>query len=371
MEQQLLPYFTIFIASLATTAIITPPISKLARHHNIVDHPGLHKTHHEAKPLLGGLAIFLSIVLIMIIYSSFSGKLMVVLAGALVLVGVGLMDDIIDLKPSFKLSGQIAAASIVVYFNATRYHVILDLFERYNIPGFVALILIAGWIVLMINAINLIDGLDGLAAGTAAVIFAAMAAISFINSGSADMLGLKVVAFGASLGFLLFNYSPARIFMGDTGSMLLGYLLATTYLLSLNGSFSGSLVLGSIFIFAYPALDVSFAIFRRLRSRTSIFRADKAHIHHILISLGLSVRQVVCLIYLLNVTFALMAVVMLSARLSAFTVAAVGFFTVVSAFYIFSYLSKISKANGLHPVNELEELLVEQRDPTPSKSVSS
>jgi len=321
------------LAALSATALITPPITKLARSKNFIDQPGLHKTHKDSKPLLGGLAIFLGIVLTVSLFSTMSGKLLSILIGAIVLVVTGLLDDIYNLKPLMKLTGQTLAASIVILYNLSYYQLFFDAFERFFVPGWLVIILLIGWIVLMINAINLIDGLDGLAAGTGAIIFIAMAVINLINLGSTNMLIIQFAGAGACLGFLFYNYNPAKIFMGDTGSMLIGFLLATTYLISVNIEFSTSLVLGSIFIFGYPALDTTFAILRRIIRRKSIFHADQSHIHHLLIGLGFSVRKTVGLLYLVNGFFGAMAILMLTMHLSSYVILSIGLVTILF-FYV-------------------------------------
>jgi UDP-GlcNAc:undecaprenyl-phosphate GlcNAc-1-phosphate transferase len=330
------------VASLSVTAAMTPPISRLARNRKIVDRPGLHKTHHESKPLLGGLAIFLGITVTMLFFTTMSTKLLSLFAGALVLVITGLFDDIYNIRPLVKLAGQGLAASIVVLFNLSYFTLFFKALEPYYFPSWFIVILLIGWIMLMINAVNLIDGLDGLAAGSGAIIFASMAIINVLTIGSANMLVLQIAGLGACIGFLIYNFNPAKIFMGDTGSMLIGFLLASTYLISLNGAFSPSLVLGSIFIFGYPALDTLFAIYRRIRRRSSIFEADKSHIHHIFINLGLSVRKTVILIYVINIFFGALAVMILCMNLSSLTIIVLGSLTAIITFLILRTLTRLS-----------------------------
>jgi len=343
MGQYIPLYGLIFIASLSATAILTPPILRLARRQEIVDHPGLHKTHLESKPLLGGLAIFLGLLLTVFIFIDFSPKLTSIISGAMVLVFFGLCDDIFNLPPLYKLGGQVAAASVAVLFNVSYFHMFWETLGGYGVPVFMTIFFIIGWIVLMINAFNLIDGLDGLAAGTAAILFMAMAFITLITGGSTTMLLLQLAGGGACLGFLLYNFNPARIFMGDTGSMLIGYLLATTYLLSINSNFDLCLVLGSVFVFAYPAMDTVFAIFRRIQNGTSILKADKSHIHHILINLGFSVRKTVALIYLFNISFAALAIFLFWARFPLSSLIAIGLATVTVTYAMLSYFTRLSK----------------------------
>ena len=341
-------YGLMFITSLSVTLILTLPVSKLAYKLDIVDQPGLHKTHNGIKPLLGGLAIFLGISFAMLIYSTSSTLLITLFISMLILLITGLIDDIYNLKPLQKLAGQTAAAAVIVLFNLSNYYIFFELSKRYFMPDILVPVLIIGWIVLMINAFNLIDGIDGLAAGTATIIFIAMAVITLMNNGSTSILALQVICVGACVGFLFFNFNPARIFMGDTGSMLLGFLLATTFLLSLNSTLNGSLVLGSVFIFAYPALDVTFAIIRRLRNRTSIFAADRGHIHHVLMSLGFSIRKTVIIIYMVSILFAIMAVALLSMKLGTAVIISIGLITFAFTLTLFRYLTIISHRNGLH-----------------------
>ena len=347
MERSTLFYVFLFILPLAGTVIITPFVAKFALLKNIVDQPGLHKTHNKAKPLLGGLSIFLVFALILLIFLPMDEKLISLVLATIVLVITGLIDDLYDLKPVFKVFGQTVSASIVVLGNLNLYRFMVEYFEQYFIPEFVVLVLIIGWIVLMVNAFNLIDGMDGLAAGVAAIIFLAMATISIIEGGNPNIVGVQLIGAGACLGFLVFNFNPARIFMGDTGSMLLGFILATTHLFTIKFPFSTQLVLGSMFILAYPALDVSYTIYRRICNRCPIFKADKGHIHHVLLSLGYSVRKTVLIIYSVNFLFAAIAVVLLSIDLSTRVLLLLWLATIAFVILTFRKLIVISNKNGL------------------------
>ncbi len=224
----------LFLISFFGVLVITPVTIRFAHQQNIVDKPGLHKTHREVKPLLGGLAIFGVFSALLFIFLPMDDKFISLGLSSLILVVTGLIDDIYNIKPLLKLTGQLIAAYIVVVWNADLFRFMLEYFERFYLPGFVVLGLIIGWVVLMVNAFNLIDGMDKLAAGTAAVIFLAMAALSVIEGGRSNILGVQLIGAGACLGFLVFNFNPARIFMGDAGSMLLGFILATTHLFSIK-----------------------------------------------------------------------------------------------------------------------------------------
>jgi UDP-GlcNAc:undecaprenyl-phosphate/decaprenyl-phosphate GlcNAc-1-phosphate transferase len=336
-------YFALLIVAFILAAVLTPLISKFATINNIVDQPGSHKIHLKPKPLLGGLAIFAGFAATLLLFLDLDDKLISMVIGTLVLVITGLLDDLFDLRPIIKLTGQTLAATIVVLWNKHLYVFLIEYFERFYMPHYVVLALIIIWIVLIVNAFNMIDGLDGLAAGTAAIIFAAMAALSIMNSGNPNILGVQLIALGACLGFLVYNFYPAKIFMGDTGSMLLGFILANTHLFTIKYPFDASLVLGSMFILAYPALDISFAIYRRLCLRCPIFKADRGHIHHLLRSLGFSVRKTVIIIYIANLFFASLALVLLGFDLAPQMLFFIGLLTFLFVILLFRRLLKINE----------------------------
>jgi len=340
----LLMMFAAFILSI----LATPLFSKLALKQNIVDLPGAHKTHLKSKPLLGGLAIFIGFAVTLVLFLDVDNKLLSLVIGTAVLVITGLLDDIYNLRPVLKLLGQTLSASIVVLWNAHLYTFMIAYFARFYLPEYIVLALIIGWIVLIINAFNLIDGLDGLAAGTAVIILAAMAVLSVMTGGNPNILGVQLIALGACLGFLVYNFYPAKIFMGDTGSMLLGFILANTHLFTIKYPFDTALVLGSMFIFAYPALDISFAIYRRLCLRCPIFQADKGHIHHVLRSLGFSVRKTVIILYLFNFCLSAMGVILLGLNLQPRILFVIGVVTAIAIGLLFRWLFMISERNGVN-----------------------
>ncbi len=333
----------IFVISLIGVVIATPLASKIALQNKIIDQPGLHKTHKKAKPLLGGLAIFVVFAVTLLIYLPFDEKLLSLVISTGILVITGLFDDIYNLKPLIKLTGQLAAAVVVVLWNAHLFRFMVEYFAQFYIPAVIVFVLIIGWVVLMINAFNLIDGLDGLAAGTAAIIFLAMAVLSIMEGGRPNILGVQLIGAGVCLGFLIYNFYPAKIFMGDAGSMLLGFIIVTAHLHAIKNPFNAQLVLGSMFIMAYPALDIVYAIYRRIRSRRSIFQADKEHIHHMLIKLGFTIKQAVLIILVLNVLFAGIAVLLLSIHVPTFFLFIIWLFFFIGVVVLFRYLNRISR----------------------------
>jgi len=343
-------HILLFLFPFTGVVIITPLLIRFAYRQDIVDRPGRHKTHHHSKPLLGGLAIFAAFSATLYVFIPVDDRFLSLSLSTIILVITGLLDDIYNLKPLLKLAGQILAAYIVVIWNAHLFRFMIDYFENFYLPGFVVLGLITGWVVLMINAFNLIDGMDGLAAGTAAIIFLAMAALSAIEGGRPNIFAVQLIGAGACLGFLIFNFNPAKIFMGDTGSMLLGFILAATHLYTIKYPFSAQLVLGSMFILAYPALDVGYAIYRRICRNTPLFKADQGHIHHVLLSLGFSVRKTVLIIYGVNIFFALLAVILLSLDISTPLLFLAGILTALFVIIFFRHLLKISQKNDVGTV---------------------
>jgi UDP-GlcNAc:undecaprenyl-phosphate/decaprenyl-phosphate GlcNAc-1-phosphate transferase len=347
LQSSLCFYLLLILLPFIGTIVFTSLFIKFAQYYRLIDKPGSHKTHIVSKPTLGGVTIFICFTLTALIFIPIDNRMFSLLLATLLLIVIGIIDDIYNLKPLVKLTGQVAAVSIFVLWDISLYHVFLDYFDRFYLPDPLILALIIGWVVLMINAFNLIDGLDGLATGTAAIIFLAMVVVSLLNEVNPNVITLQMIGFGACLGFLVFNFNPAKIFVGDTGSMLLGFILATTHLYMIKFPFSAQLVLGSMFIFAYPALDISYTIFRRLFRRVSIFQADQSHIHHVLVSMGFSVRKTVLLIYLFNIFLAALAVVLLTLQIPAPYIFFIGIATFILVIVIFIKLQIISRKNGI------------------------
>jgi UDP-GlcNAc:undecaprenyl-phosphate/decaprenyl-phosphate GlcNAc-1-phosphate transferase len=339
-------YFSFVVAAMAISYVITPLVSRLACKNGVLDHPGGRKQHHVAKPLLGGLSFFLATIITISIFYPMTNRILSLFFGAILIVVVGLIDDIKGLRPLQKLCGQLVATTALVLFNLDSFSTILNFMNLFFIPDFITVILIIGWVVLLINAFNLIDGLDGLAAGTAVVITAALAAVTIIQ-GNFWLMGILLIGLGALLGFLPYNVYKAKIFMGDAGSMLLGYTLAAAHLFAITQPFSLALVLGSAFIFAYPALDVVFAVYRRLRYRGNIFTGDRGHIHHLLLDMGLPMYRVVLILCLANLFFAGLGVLLLCTQVGYSVVLFMGIFSIAGAVWLFRSLTRFSRRRKL------------------------
>lgn len=297
-----------FIA-LILSLLLVPGVARVAINVGAVDKPNARKVHTKVMPRMGGLAIYVSFFVVLFLSHSMTKQLLGVFLGGTVLVLVGIIDDIKDIPAKVKLVGQILAACIVVAFGVrvdfmtNILHGDTFFLSVFSIP--VTII----WIVGIINAVNLIDGLDGLAAGIS-VIAATTMAIAGYASGQTEMAGMAMILIGATLGFLRYNFNPAKIFMGDTGSMFLGYNLAVFAVLGVTKSFTMLSLVTPILVLAIPILDTLFAIIRRKMNHKPIFKPDKNHLHHCLLNYGFSHRDTVLVIYAVSAVLALCGLIM-------------------------------------------------------------
>ena len=297
------------LLALLISLILVPFVAKLAIKIGAVDKPNERKVHTKIMPRMGGLAIYLSFFAVLFLSHEMTMQHIGLLTGGTVLVLVGIIDDKTDMPAKIKLLGQIFAACIVVAAGVrvefmTNF-ILGDVFPLYifSVPFTVL------WIVAITNAVNLIDGLDGLAAGTS-IIAAATMAISGYATGQTEMASMALILIGASLGFLKYNFHPAKIFMGDTGSMFLGYNLSVLAIMGFTKSFTVLSLVTPILVLAIPILDTLFAIIRRKMNNKPIFKPDKNHLHHCLLNYGFSHRNTVLIIYAVSAVLALCGLIM-------------------------------------------------------------
>jgi len=299
----------VFGLALALSLVLTPLMAKLALRTGFVDHPVERSMHTEPKPYLGGVAIFIAFAA-----AVFAGggirdpKTVGILVGGALIVLLGIVDDKVRLSVKVKLLGQILAAAMLVYLFDVRIDQIFSpLGERWVHFGIYAGPLTIFWIVAFINVVNLIDGLDGLAAGISTIASLTLLLVS-LQQGFSAAIVLTAALAGAAIGFLRYNFNPAKIFMGDAGSMFLGYTLAAV---SVHGVMKITVTVGVIvpvLAMALPILDTAFAIIRRLATGRSIGEADKDHLHHRLLRLGLSHRNTVLVMWAISAWLGLSAV---------------------------------------------------------------
>lgn len=302
--RDLLPFVVTFLMAWLSADLLVPLVRRFAYAIGKVDKPGTRKIHKDPIPRLGGIAIFLgcflSLLSIDLLRPGFFSQLPVqwkgLLAGGGVIFLVGLLDDLYDLRPKVKLLGQIIAASVAFALGVKIVLITNPLGGMLLFPEWLSFILTVGWLVAITNTVNLIDGLDGLAAGVSTIAGVTLFMIAFERG--QDLSAITAIGLvGATLGFLRYNFNPARIFMGDCGSLFLGFMLGA---LSITGAMKVAATVSvflPILILGIPIFDTAFAIIRRLITRKPIFQADKGHLHHRLLRVGLSQRKVVLLIY--------------------------------------------------------------------------
>lgn len=320
-------YVDLMIASfiaLISTFFLTFPLKKLAIKCNIVDFPNHRKIHKKVTPRAGGLAIFFGAALGLFYLQPEHIHLLEIALGAVVIIITGLLDDRYDIRPVIKLSGQTIAATFLISSGLIIERVTLPFIGMVDLGVFSVLITIL-WVVGITNAINLIDGLDGLATGVSTIALTTMFIMAIVDL-QIFAAYLAIVLIGANLGFLYHNFYPAKIYMGDTGSNFLGYMIAV---ISMLGLFKNIAILGFIIpviILAVPIFDTLFAIIRRASNNQKITMADNKHIHYQLIRSGLSHRQAVIIIYLFSAVFGALAIIFARATLmTSFIVGAIVF----------------------------------------------
>ena len=276
---------------------LTPPIRVLAYKIGAIDIPAdARRMHKKPIPRLGGLAIFASFTITAVIFCEPSSTLLSICLGGLLLCALGTLDDIFRLHWLLKLLVQLAAATFAVLNGAVINFVTIG--DTVVSLGAWSIPLSILWITGLTNAINLIDGLDGLACGVSAISSLSILGVTLLMGDFSAALATAILA-GSCAGFLPFNKHPARIFMGDTGALFLGYTLAV---ISVEGLFKLHTLLSFIIplsIFALPILDTSWAIIRRLLHGKSPFSPDRGHLHHKLIDLGFTQKEAVGIIYAL------------------------------------------------------------------------
>lgn len=289
------------------TVLLTPIIKKIAIKIGAVDWPNERKVHRKAMPRLGGLAIYCSFLIGVVIFLDDLTPILPILTGSFIIVTVGLLDDMMQLSAKVKFTGQLVAALVTVYQGIRIEFITLPFGERLEFDVFAIPITII-WIIAITNAINLIDGLDGLAAGISSIALLTISILAIVMGDSISAL-LGMMLLGSTLGFLVFNFYPARIFMGDTGSLFLGYMLSVLAIIGLYKHVTVSSLIVPIIILGIPIVDTTFAIIRRIIHKKPIMKPDKFHLHHSIIRLGFTHRQTVIILYMMSGLFSLAAVV--------------------------------------------------------------
>lgn len=307
-------YIVSFLLALVATVALTPAVIYIAGKTGALDAPDTRKVHKQPIPRIGGLAIFAGFLLAMLYFlcvgeiaEETAHELLGLLLGGSLIVLLGLVDDYKNLPAKVKLTGQIVCACILVLGFEVRIDFITDPFGDYFYLEYFAIPATIFWIVGLTNTVNLIDGLDGLAAGVAMIASVTICLVA-LEQNAVFVAVLTAALAGATLGFLFYNFNPARIFMGDTGSMFLGYTLAGISVIGAVKSAATIALIVPILALGLPILDTTFAIVRRYRGGVPIFKPDKGHLHHRLLNLGFTQRQAVLLMYVISAVLGLSAV---------------------------------------------------------------
>lgn len=318
-----------FLLAFITAFVITPYTIRLAKKVGAVDIPNDRRVNKKPMPRLGGLAViagFLVSVIYLVISASIEGKinllednlnikLLGILGGMLVLGIVCYIDDVKDIKPLVKLAGQVAAAVIVASSGV--------LIDNFTIPfkenSFVlnevfSFILTVGWIIGITNAINLIDGLDGLSSGITLISCLSLVVVFALNESPLIAIILITALAGAIVGFLPYNFNPAKTFIGDVGSNFMGFALAIISILGVAKTYTAIVLIAPIMILALPIFDTIWAIIRRIvksKSIKGVFKADRGHLHHRLMAKGYTQKQSVLILYGATATLGMTAIILL------------------------------------------------------------
>ena len=310
-QRQLLTALIAVLAAALISFVLTPVVKALAPKFGFVDAPkDERRMHNHPIPTIGGLAIFVSFVLVSLFVCHLNRQFIGMLLGALVIVVLGVVDDKYDLSAKLKLAVQILAAAIPVSQGVViRYisHPFGFLGVPYLSLGVLAVPVTICWIVAITNAVNFIDGLDGLSVGVCSISSLSMGIIALMLGQSNEAVILAALL-GACLGFLPYNFNPAKIFMGDTGATFLGFMLSC---MAVSGLFKLYAVISfvvPILVLGVPLFDICFACIRRLCHHVSPMHADRSHIHHRLIDSGFNQRQSVLILYAVASLMGILAV---------------------------------------------------------------
>lgn len=298
----------IVLVAFVISLILVPLAKKIAFHIGAIDIPNKRKVHTKPMPRLGGLAIYSSFLVGYMLYGDITTQMLSILIASFLIILLGICDDIKPVRARYKIIVQIICALVVVVYGNIYFSELTFFGVTLNFDIFWSYFLSVFFIISIINAINLIDGLDGLAAGISSIYFLTIAIIAFVLNkiGGLDII-LSLIMLGSTLGFLIHNFPPAKIFMGDTGSTFLGFMIAIISLLGFKITTLTSLVI-PVLILAIPIFDTLFAILRRVLKGENIGTPDKEHFHHQLLKLRFSPRVSILIIYFISLMFSAISI---------------------------------------------------------------
>ena len=308
MSNNLFNNLKIIVIVFLFVALIIPFVKKLAIHINAVDIPGGRHIHNKIMPKLGGFAIFLGFLLGYMLFCVQTPQMISILIGGIIILLFGIFDDIKRLPASVQFIGQIASACVVVFYG----NIVMQDVSAYGIYinfGVLAPYLTIIFIVALMNCLNFINGLDGLAGGIATIFFVTISIIiSYTGIFNGLDASLSLIMIGATLGFLVHNFYPAKIFLGNSGSMFLGYTISVISLLGFKNVTITSFII-PVLILAIPILDTLFAIIRRILKGENPTQGDRKNLHHQLLQRTSSQVKTVLIIYFINILFSIVSIV--------------------------------------------------------------
>jgi len=284
------------VLALVIVVLLTPAVGTMARRLGVVDEPDSRRVNQLPIPRLGGLALFFGILVPCLAFLPLGRETRGLLLGMTVATLVGALDDFRGLAWWQKLAGQIGAAAIPVSFGIYVDHFTFPLVGVYSLPEWLGVVLTMTWIVALMNMMNFLDGMDGLAAGVCAISGLTFAVIA-LSLGKPQAAVVSAVVFGACLGFLRHNFYPARIFMGDSGALLLGFTLATVSVQGLLKTAATVALFFPLVVLLIPIFDTSFVIAKRLKYGVPITAPDKTHLHHRFLAIGFTQRRAALTMY--------------------------------------------------------------------------
>ena len=359
----MIEFLSVFLIAALVTAAITPLAIKIAPFIGAMDVPkDNRRMHGKPVPRFGGIAIYLGIMVSFYRLIPWNQQIFGIVLGGTLMLLIGIYDDLRGMSAKSKLLAQIVCAGIIFYFSVQIRGVanFLPFGPSYFVfPLWLSLVVTIFWVVGITNTVNLIDGLDGLAAGIVCIACLSVAYTSAMN-GRMDTAYIILSVAGATLGFLIFNFYPAKIFMGDGGSMLLGFMLASVSLVG-DTPTKGTTLFATIIpviILGLPIFDTAFAIVRRMIKHQPIMQADKGHLHHRIMAMGFGQRRTVLALYCISAIMGVAGILWSSSmKLEAFILSGVG----ATLIFIFLGIGIVDKnRDGKIDKEDLEEISEEE-----------
>lgn len=317
--------YAISILTFACCVILTPIVIKMCQKYNLVDIPkDNRRVHSKPMPRCGGIAIVISTLVGLTVYYfitrniesiALNRKFVGYVIGGLIIFIMGLIDDIWNLRPKYKFFFQLAAG-IAIYYFGIRISVInvpISSIGTINLAEWVDFLLTMVWVISITNAMNLIDGLDGLAAGICSIAATALLIVFITTSASLEAIIITAALVGSTIGFLPYNFNPAKTFMGDCSSNFLGFTMSIVSILGFAKGYTMLAIVAPVLVLGVPIFDTLFAMIRRILKGQPPLKPDGAHIHHRLIKRGFSQRQAVLILYTITSILCIVAVSIISA----------------------------------------------------------